>query len=226
MQGETGMAWWVWGLVATGVLALVAVMAWRSRRGDAATTFAPKEPTGMPLARAYSPKNVGNDASARPWEQDQMPFGRDTAPEPGTGARDARSATRSTAVVPPGFDVDAFLQTSKDNFITLQAAWDRADVPVLRAMMTDDMIDQIQVQLAEREGHTGAVLNQTEVLMLDAKLLAMEELPAAHMASVEFSGMIREEPAAGPNPFREVWSITRPKTGQDGWLVAGVQALQ
>jgi predicted lipid-binding transport protein (Tim44 family) len=46
------------------------------------------------------------------------------------------------------------------------------------------------------------------------------------MASVEFSGMIREEPSAGPSPFREVWNMTKPKAGTSGWLVAGVQALQ
>jgi predicted lipid-binding transport protein (Tim44 family) len=57
-------------------------------------------------------------------------------------------------------------------------------------------------------------------------LLGIEELDHAHMASVEFSGMIREEVSAGPNPFREVWNITRPKSGSGGWLVAGVQALQ
>jgi predicted lipid-binding transport protein (Tim44 family) len=46
------------------------------------------------------------------------------------------------------------------------------------------------------------------------------------MASVEFSGMIREEPSAGPSPFREVWNMTKPRDGATGWLVAGVQALQ
>jgi predicted lipid-binding transport protein (Tim44 family) len=46
------------------------------------------------------------------------------------------------------------------------------------------------------------------------------------MVSVEFSGMIREEPSAGPSPFREVWNMTKPKSGNSGWLVAGVQALQ
>jgi predicted lipid-binding transport protein (Tim44 family) len=38
--------------------------------------------------------------------------------------------------------------------------------------------------------------------------------------------MIREEPSAGPSPFREVWNMTKSKTGGGGWLVAGVQALQ
>jgi predicted lipid-binding transport protein (Tim44 family) len=70
------------------------------------------------------------------------------------------------------------------------------------------------------------VTNTTEVVMIEARLLGIEELETAHMASVEFSGMIREDVSAGPNPFREVWNITRPKSGAGGWLVAGVQALQ
>jgi len=47
-----------------------------------------------------------------------------------------------------------------------------------------------------------------------------------YLASVEFSGMIRENPSTGPAPFREVWNMSKPKDGSAGWLVAGVQALQ
>jgi len=64
------------------------------------------------------------------------------------------------------------------------------------------------------------------VVMLEAQLLGIEEFAQDYMASVEFSGLIREEPSAGPSPFREVWNITRTKAGAGGWLVAGVQALQ
>ena len=59
-----------------------------------------------------------------------------------------------------------------------------------------------------------------------AQLLGLEEQDEGYLASVEFSGLIREDPSAGPNPFREIWNITRPKSGDAGWLVAGVQALQ
>lgn len=62
--------------------------------------------------------------------------------------------------------------------------------------------------------------------MLDAQLLGIEEVDGVYMASVEFSGLIREDASSGPNPFREVWNITRPQQGPGGWLVAGVQALQ
>jgi predicted lipid-binding transport protein (Tim44 family) len=88
------------------------------------------------------------------------------------------------------------------------------------------MLKEIQAQLADREVHTGGPVNQTDVVMIDAKLLGIEDLGDAYMASVEFSGMIREEPSSSPNPFREVWNMSKPKSGSVGWLVAGVQALQ
>ena len=68
--------------------------------------------------------------------------------------------------------------------------------------------------------------NKTDVVMLEATLLGIEELATEYMASIEFSGMIREEPSASPSPFREVWNMTKSKSGGAGWLVAGVQALQ
>ncbi|MDQ3057983.1 MAG: Tim44-like domain-containing protein [Pseudomonadota bacterium] len=178
------------------------------------------------MARNYSSANVGNDASARPWERSG-----DTAFE-GVGAAPAGSMIGSALAgsqswgVPAGFDAEGFIKASKANFVTLQDAWDRSDIQSLRAMMTDDMLAQIKTQLAERETHTGGVANKTEVVMLDAQLLGIEELSDAYMASVEFSGMIKEDASAGPSPFREVWNMTKPRNGGSGWLVAGVQALQ
>ena len=80
--------------------------------------------------------------------------------------------------------------------------------------------------MSEREATHPGQPNKTDVVMLEAQLLGIEDLGQGYMASVEFSGLIREEPSAGPTPFREVWNMTRPKEGQMGWLVAGVQALQ
>lgn len=177
--------------------------------------------------RSYSPQNVGNDASARPWER-SGPASLDTAHPSAAGGSMIGSALmgRQTWGVPADFDVEGFLKASKANFVSLQDAWDHSDIPALRAMMTDGMLDQIRSQLAERESANAGSVNKTEVVMLEARLLGIEELDDSYMASVEFSGMIREDASSGPNPFREVWNITRPKAGSGGWLVAGVQALQ
>jgi predicted lipid-binding transport protein (Tim44 family) len=189
------------------------ILASRSRSG-LAFEGAAGSPADAVAPAQYSPKNVGNDASARPWEH-----------HAGGGSMigSALAGPQSWGV-PAGFDTDGFLAAAKRNFVTLQDAWDRADIATLRSMMTDEMIGEIRQQLAERELHTGGQPNKTEVVMLDAKLLGIEELQDAYLASVEFSGVIREDVSAGPSPFREVWNMTKPASG--GWLVAGVQALQ
>jgi predicted lipid-binding transport protein (Tim44 family) len=178
-------------------------------------------------ARNYSPANVGNDASARPWERSATAFdGNAAAPAAGGSMIGSGLAGSQSWGVPAGFDAEGFLTACKSNFVTLQDAWDRSDIQNLRAMMTDDMLEQIKTQLADRETHTGGTSNKTEVVMLDAKLLGIEEMSDVYMASVEFSGMIKEDASAGASPFREVWNMTKPRTGGSGWLVAGVQALQ
>lgn len=175
-------------------------------------------------SKPYRPENVGNDASARPWERNSMAFEVSAA---GSVSMIGTSLTGSQSWgIPAGFDTQGFIKAAKANFVTLQAAWDRSDIPALRAMMTDAMLAEIRSQLAERESHAGDVPNLTEVVMIEARLLGIEDQPDEYMASVEFSGMIREEPSAGPSPFREVWNMTKAKSGATGWLVAGVQALQ
>ena len=175
--------------------------------------------------RSYSPENVGNDASARPWERNNMTFDAGKSAISGSMIGSGLSGSQAWGV-PADFDGDGFLRACKANFMTLQDAWDKSDINSLRSMMTDDMLSEIKTQLAERESHTGAGLNKTDVQMLDAKLLGIEELTDVYMASVEFSGMIREDASAGASPFREVWNMTKPRNGTGGWLVAGVQALQ
>jgi predicted lipid-binding transport protein (Tim44 family) len=185
---------------------------------------------GASPAPGYSPANVGNDASARPWERASTAFEASPAAN-GTSAQGGSMIGSAllgaqTWGVPAGFDSEGFLAACKTNFVTLQGAWDRSDISALRDMMTDEMLDQIKTQLAERESHTGGTVNKTDVLRLDAQLLGIEETTEVYLASVEFSGMIREDESAGPSPFREVWNMSKPRHGAGGWLVAGVQALQ
>ena len=215
------------------LIALAAFMAFkwfmRSRSASSQTANAPfafQAAGNVPVSdtKPYRPENIGNDASARPWERNTMGFEAPTQP---TGSIIGSALTGGQSWgVPAGFDTDNFLKAAKTNFVTLQAAWDRSDISSLRAMMTDSMLLEIQSQLAERETHTGGTANMTDVVMVEAHLLGIEELPNEYMASVEFTGMIREDASVGPNPFREVWNMTKPKSGGSGWLVAGVQALQ
>lgn len=221
------------------LLALVIMMAvgWfmRSRRaaqsqaaGNSPFAFQGASPASMARTPAtYRPENVGNDASARPWERNSIAFDGLKAEPAASGSMIGSGLGGSQSWgVPAGFDTEGFLRSAKANFVSLQAAWDKSDINALRVMMTDTMLKEIQAQLAEREVHTGGPVNLTDVVMIEAQLLGIEDMGDDYMVSVEFSGMIREEASAGPSPFREVWNMTKPKSGTSGWLVAGVQALQ
>ncbi len=236
----------MFGLIA---LAIMVAVGWYMRRraqgnqnaqGQSPFAFQGAGSPGNASANAsYRPENVGNDASARPWERNSTAF---TAQEPqpastsyssggsmigsaiGANAGSGLGGSQSWGV-PADFDTNGFLASAKQNFTTLQAAWDKSDINSLRVMMTDDMLSEIKSQLAEREQHTGAGQNHTEVLALDAKLLGIEELESVWLASVEFNGTIKEDPSQSPGPFREVWNMSKTKSGSGGWLVAGVQAL-
>jgi predicted lipid-binding transport protein (Tim44 family) len=224
-------------LIGVAVIAVIG-MIMRARRGGAAQTAgngglayqgAGASAENPATYKQYSPQNVGNDASARPWEGQNTRFDSSAAASStgsmiGSGIGSGLGGSQTWGI-PAGFDVDNFLTAAKRNFVTLQDAWDRSDISALRSMMTDTMVVEIRNQLSEREAQFPGQPNKTEVVMLDAQLLGIEEQADAYLASVEFNGMIREDAASGPSPFREVWNMTKSKQG-GGWLVAGVQALQ
>lgn len=125
------------------------------------------------------------------------------------------------AATPLACDVDAFLDVARRSFVCVQQAWDRADLAALSAFATQPLFEELRSQLAER----GPQPNHTEVIRVEARLLGVEDLREVQVASVEFSGLIREQRDARPMPFRELWMLARVRGADPGWRVARVQAL-
>lgn len=123
--------------------------------------------------------------------------------------------------IPADFDVTGFLRHSKTYYIRLQAAWDKGDINDIREFTTPEMFGELRLQLQER----GATANVTDVVVLDAELLGIETIGSDYLASVKFSGTVREDQDATPTPFVEVWNLSKPTSGQGGWILAGIQSL-
>ncbi|MGW8390213.1 Tim44 domain-containing protein [Pseudoduganella sp. HUAS MS19] len=139
----------------------------------------------------------------------------------GLAAPAAPAAAHTPWGVPADFDSAGFLRAAKSNYIRLQAAWDKADVEDIRNFTTPEVFAELRMQIQER----GTQVEYTDVVAIEAELLGMENNGNDYMASVKFWGKMKPAPDALPEPFQEVWNLSKPHNGNTGWVLAGIQQL-
>lgn len=139
---------------------------------------------------------------------DQMMNGGSAAADPQDGAVD---------ITPADFDREGFLQTARDNYIKLQAAWDTGNVITLSDFTTNDVFIAITHQLRER----GNDVYTTKILSLSNELLGIAREGDEYVASVRFIGKLSingEDELVDEN-----WTLVKPVEGKGGWLLAGIK---
>lgn len=139
------------------------------------------------------------------------------------GTRDAGISARLSAAdmrgdIPEDFNSEHFAHAAAEQFVQLQSAWDAGDLVRLRDFTTPELFTELQSDIAARGGEA----NHTEVVSVTAEVLAVRDIGNAVMASLRYSGSMRED-GAGVAPFEEVWHLVRSKRGRDGWLLAGIE---
>ena len=170
-----------------------------------------RQPAAAQPAMQYAGAGAGNAAPAN--------FTPARFESTGVGAGATAAAAASAANIPADFDVDGFLRQAKLNFIRLQAANDRGDMEDIRQFCSPEMAAEIQMQFQERN----QLAQETDVVQLDVELLDVSTEANRALASVRFSGLIREEANAAPETFSEVWHLSRPIDSSRGWCIAGIQ---
>lgn len=124
--------------------------------------------------------------------------------------------------IPADFDVAGFVRNAKVNFIRLQAANDAGNLDDIRAFTTPEMFAEIKMNFSER-GHAG---QETDVVAVEADVIEVVEEATRYIVSVRFTGQIREERNGPVEAFDEVWHLVKPRSGNGGWLLAGIQQMQ
>jgi len=193
-------------LIALLVIAAVVVfrMLAARRQGGARPAFqgAGAGQAGQDNAFRYSPVNEG----------------RGSLPGSVPAAAGGAAAQSGLPGVPAGFDVEGFVRTAKVQFVRLQAANDAGNLNDLREFTSPEMFAELKLDIDER----GASANRTDVVTLDAELLGIETTATDYLASVRYTGMIREDEGAEAKPFDEVWVLAKPLSG-GGWVLAGIR---
>lgn len=122
--------------------------------------------------------------------------------------------------VPQGFDADEFLRGAKMAYSRLQSSWDKRDLDDIAQFATPAVLDAVREQL-EAEPTPGT----TEVLLVNAQLLGVENDGDEQRAQVFFDVLMRESPdQQAPSSVREVWHFVRPITG-GSWKLDGIQQV-
>lgn len=124
--------------------------------------------------------------------------------------------------IPADFDVAGFVRNAKVHYIRLQAANDAGNLDDIRAFTTPEMFAELKMDITER----GKAAQETDVLDIDAEVLEVVEEGDRYVASVRFTGHLREEKDGPVQTVDEVWHLVKPRDGKSGWLLAGIQPLQ
>jgi len=170
--------------------------------------------SGMQYAGADNVRPANFNPAPAQFEAAGVPGGTHSA-----GATAAGAVAAAAANIPADFDVEGFVRQAKLSFVRLQAANDRGDINDIREFTTPEMFAEIKMQLQERGGRA----QETDVMQLNAELLEVVTEDNRHIASVHFSGQLREEANAAPEAFSEIWHLVKPTDGSRGWNVAGIQ---
>ncbi|MBY0465519.1 MAG: 39S ribosomal protein L45 [Burkholderiales bacterium] len=214
------------------VMAVVAVIAFVMRKRAAAQAGGMGSQGGMQYAGAAAGAGMGsNPATAAP---DDQITARTQVDAPvnnassyaGSGSMIGSSiganlpaANQGNEYIPADFDTAGFERSAKVQFIRLQASNDAANLDDIREFTTPEMFAEVKMDMADR----GNATQHTEVVSVHAKVMDVTEEAQRYVVSVRFTGLIREEPTAQPEAFDELWHLVKPRDGQGGWLLAGIQ---
>ena len=190
---NNGFAGALAGLLLIAAIAGIAMMAFRALRGRTASA---------PLQYAGG---------------GQHPLS--SAPGSGAAAHSVAATTATASRWPADFNASEFLRHARLNFVRLQEAHDARDSTALADFVTPDILAEVQAQW-QAEGDTAG---KTDVVTLESAVLDVATEGLLYIVSVRFSGLIREDGHAEPQPFAEIWHLEKPLRGATGWLVSGIQ---
>ncbi|TAN78616.1 MAG: Tim44 domain-containing protein [Gallionella sp.] len=154
------------------------------------------------------------------------------AQQPLSGSPANAAPAAQTGSIPPDFPVESFLRSAKTSFIRLQAANDRKDLNDIREYTTPEMFAEISMQMQERDNAP----QKTDVVAINGELLEVANEGDLAIASVRFTGQLRENNGApeavqagmphsgNPQNIDEIWHVQKNlRDDKSVWLLAGIQ---
>lgn len=195
-------------------LAMLALLAFRmfTARKTTAASSTQQRTSSVPFPQ--------ENKAPEPMMKSSEPLSSSFSARPGSAmdefSENPSKSSASSFEVPAEFNKEEFLNMSSAYFKMLQKAWDCGDMDDLANYCTDDLFIELTHQRREIKG-----ANLTEIVSLHTDLAGFETTPTEYVASVRFTGDLREN--GEPTKINEIWNLVKSKEGKSGWLLAGIQ---
>ncbi len=134
------------------------------------------------------------------------------------GGQGGHGGDQSIINAPEGFDKPRFLRKTRVYFLRLQTAWDKSDFNSVRQFAATPVYTELRKQMLER----GDTTNTTDVLAIQTELLGIEVVAGNYIATVKFTGMIKEADNPHEQAFDEVWRLSHPRDKPGDWVLSGI----
>ena len=121
--------------------------------------------------------------------------------------------------LPPGFDMQAFLQGSREHYRTLQEAWNTNDLEKIREYVSPELFSDLSQERATLSGD-----QHTEVMFVDAELVRADHTSYHAQVSLKFSGRYRDSHEGVEQDITEIWHLERDLNQENApWLIVGLE---
>jgi predicted lipid-binding transport protein (Tim44 family) len=211
--GEELASFMMMALVAVAVMAAVGFFL-RKRAASQQPAMAGAGAGGAQSPFQYSANRMEPSNTATRGYESAMPAA-------GSASSLAPDVPQAAGNIPADFDVAGFVRNAKVHYIRLQAANDAGNLDDIRDFTTPEMFAEIRLTIGER----GAQTQMTDVVAIEAEVIDVSDEESRHVVSVRFSGQVRED--NGPlESVDEIWHLVKPRAGQGGWVLAGIQQIQ
>lgn len=152
-------------------------------------------------------------------QQFEAPQEQPLTPSSPTAVASGFAASDVPFNLPPNFDVQAFLQGSREHYRTLQDAWNKDDLEKIREYVTPELFADLSKERATLSGE-----QHTEVMFVDAELVRADHTSYHAQVSLKFSGRYRDSQEGVEQDIKEVWHLERDLTKENApWLIVGLE---
>ncbi|KAB1507923.1 hypothetical protein FD717_015305 [Photobacterium damselae subsp. damselae] len=122
--------------------------------------------------------------------------------------------------LPPNFNLNAFLNGSREHYRTIQEAWNKNDLAKIREYVSPALLNDLMAERAKLNGE-----QHTEVMYVDAEVVRADYDANMAQLSIQFSGRYKDSHEGVEEDITDVWHLERDlRTPNAPWLIVGIQA--